>query len=286
MDAAADSPKDLSTTDGTADLGAEAGPVCGFAIANPDASGLPNPAMYTTGDGGVVLDDVEGLVWEATVNASTFTQADGAAYCAGKGAGWRLPTRLELLSLVDFTIAPPGPTINAAFANTPGDFFWTSSSYVEDDGTAWSVNFNSGRMNFLDVTTKSWVRCVRAPAPDCAPARDESQDGGLVRDLLTSLTWQQTLDPSTYDWADAKTYCAGLGAGWRLPGIAELETLVDDTKTDPAIDLGAFPGTTSGSYWTSSPYAGGAGIAWTVDFFDGNNDVYDVTLKNRLRCVR
>jgi hypothetical protein len=61
---------------------------------------------------------------------------------------------------------------------------------------------------------------------------------GTVYDTKTKLTWQQTVSSTTYTWADAKTYCAGVGTslggtGWRLPTLKELQTIVDYSQSNP-----------------------------------------------------
>ena len=84
--------------------------------------------------------------------------------------------------------------------------------------------------------------------------------------------------------------CSGLGGGWRLPSLTELQTIVDDTKASPSIDSNAFPGTSDTDYyWTSTPVAGDPSSAFTVSFHDGEvghnpGNVTDGT-KNRARCV-
>jgi hypothetical protein len=97
------------------------------------------------------------------------------------------------------------------------------------------------------------------------------QDCTIV-DKFTHLRWQRY--PSTAgavslhdaiaycdSLPDAITYC-NVGAGWRLPSVKELLTLVDETphleyeggNVYKYIDRNAFPGTPTGSpYWTSSP---------------------------------
>jgi hypothetical protein len=60
------------------------------------------------------------------------TWDDAKTYCADSTHGgyddWRLPTAIELVSLVDFTIASPGPTIDAtAFPGALGNLHWTAS---------------------------------------------------------------------------------------------------------------------------------------------------------------
>jgi len=282
---------------------------CGFTMPNPATAGLPNPASYNDNGDGSVTDNVTGLIWEkspspttaqctgsgpATANFSavTCTQPQAAAYCTNKGSGWHLPTRLELVSLVDFTVESPGPAINqAAFPGTPSEVFWTSSPLPGDSSYAWSVHFISGYPYYLDVTGNYRVRCVResaiGAAPKCSSSRYQPQSGGAVYDAATGLTWQQTLDAGSYNWMAGKTYCSNMGGTWRLPSLTELQTIVDDTRSYPSIDPTAFPNTPAIWFWTSSPGAGGfSSYAWSVTFSFGNAHSDAVGLSNGVRCVR
>lgn len=113
--------------------------------------------------------------------------------------------------------------------------------------------------------------------------------GDVVFDARTSRAWQRASAPGTYDWANAKTYCAGLklqGSGWRLPDIRELESLVDFKESAPAIDKTVFPGTLGAYYWSATAYKPDASEAWCVTFDYGNSVDYNVGNQGRVRCVR
>jgi hypothetical protein len=263
-----------------------------FVMPNPVASGLPNPAAYDTSVSGVVTDRVTGLAWERSVNAApcsgsaTCLQGAAAAYCAANRTGgfadWRLPSVIELVSLVDFTVAEPGPTIDAvAFPGTPGEpypgeTFWTSTHYAGAGGSvaAWLVRFGSG-LTYYDISGGSApfrVRCVRSAGTSCyTPPRFTVQGTGAtatVTDAATKLVWQQA-PSSTMVWDDAKASCR---APFRLPSVKELQTIIDygvDPRPNGAIDATAFPSTPSDYFWTSSPCAGVPGSAWVVDFGGG-----------------
>ena len=260
----------------------------GFTMPNPASAGLPNAASYADSGDGTVTDKVTGLMWERFASASTYKQADAAAYCAGKGSGWRLPTRLELVSLVDFTVPSPGPTINQAFSGTPGTVFWTSSPVVGNPSSMWGVFFDIGYTDFDDVSDLGRARCVSAigAATKCYPIRYQVKTPGEVYDAATGLTWQQDVDGNSYPWSEAKAYCSGLSAGWRLPSMTELQSIVDDTGSSPTIDPSAFPNPPGTVFWTSSPVAGDSIYAWGVDFSNGTTINPDVTSAQRLRCVR
>ena len=140
----------------------------GFTMPNPPNAGLPNVAAYTDNGDGSVIDNITGLVWEKSPSATacsgsgTCTQLQAASYCAAKNAGWRLPTRLELVSLIDFTIAPPGPTINQTFfpGTSSSEYYWTSTPYTPSPDTVWAVNFTNSYVGNLGTSSLGRVRCV------------------------------------------------------------------------------------------------------------------------------
>ena len=114
---------------------------------------------------------------------------------------------------------------------------------------------------------------------------------GTVYDTKTKLTWQQTVPSTAYTWANAKTYCAGVGAslggtGWRLPTLKELQTIVDYSQSNPSIDSTAFPSTPGNVFWSSSPLAGSSSNAWSVDFGYGYTGNVVVSNPRYVRCVR
>ena len=126
--------------------------------------------------GGMVQDTLTQLVWQQDGSATragcsgtgnlTCTWAEAQAYCGalslGGLSGWRLPSYKELNSILDYTVASPGPTINqTAFPGTPSESFWTSSPYPYRSGNAWAVFFGDGNLNWSVVTLNKRVRCVR-----------------------------------------------------------------------------------------------------------------------------
>jgi hypothetical protein len=137
---------------------------------------------------------------------------------------------------------------------------------------------------------------VSSPARADAPPGRYVASGGTVVDTATQLTWQQIVATTGGDdgagrstWANAKSYCAALGAGYRLPTAKELLTIVDFSKANPAIDTsaGAFPNTPSDPFWTATPLPGSQpASAWFVSFDDGYAGNAVTTQPNRVRCVR
>ena len=119
-----------------------------------------------TADAATVVDCVTGLEWQRVVAPGTYTHADAVAHCEGLTlAGytdWRLPSRIELVTLVDYSVAAPGPLLDAvAFPATPQDWFWSASSVAGWSSSAWQVDFRDGSASAYDATSGHRARCVR-----------------------------------------------------------------------------------------------------------------------------
>ena len=120
------------------------------------------PVSYIV-DADTVTDLVTGLVWQRAQSATRYTAPQARDYCANLTlAGcdaWRLPSVIELLSIVDYTVHTPSIN-NAAFPNTTDWDFWTSSPLTVA-GYTWTVSFTTGP-TFSNANGNSFpVRCVR-----------------------------------------------------------------------------------------------------------------------------
>jgi len=63
--------------------------------------------------------------------------------------GWRLPSVVELASLVDTSQSFPSLPVGHPFTNVQADTYWTSTTYAENASIAWGVNFNSGSVSVV-----------------------------------------------------------------------------------------------------------------------------------------
>jgi hypothetical protein len=128
------------------------------------SAGAPNLEAYTNNGDGTVSDNVTGLIWQQTGPTGTYSQASAAAYCTGLNLGglqdWRLPSMIELLSLVDLSV---NPTINATyFPGTMGVIYWSSTPTAGMAGTAWVIKFSIGLLSpGYAANGIGYVRCVR-----------------------------------------------------------------------------------------------------------------------------
>jgi pimeloyl-ACP methyl ester carboxylesterase len=255
-----------------------------------------NPLSYTDNGDGTVTDNNTDLVWQKLDDGKTYNwyQATGTYDAASNptnvdacGSFGRLPSKKELMSIVDYAIPYPGPAIHPVFSSARASYYWASTLGADPPNGAYCVRFDDGGVFNYNQADAHYVRCVRgtrAPNPILTDGGN-----GTVADSRTGLTWQQA-EPGAKTWAAALSYCEGLDLGgatdWRLPNIKELESLIDEVKWMPAIDTGKFPSANSSYYWSSSTYAGNPSVGRFVTFSYGSvgtgskNSAFDV------RCVR
>ena len=87
-----------------------------------------------------------------------------------------------------------------------------------------------------------------------------------------------------------RTYCEGLSldgkTDWRLPSLKELGSLVDDIRTNPAMDP-AFTDAPAEKFWTSTANANLGASVYGILFTEGESDLgQGLTMPLRVRCVR
>ena len=253
----------------------------------------PTPANYVT-SGSVVTDSVTGLHWQQVASASqmTWTVADYTCHeLSLSGTGWRLPTLIELESIVDYGAYNPSIE-TSAFPGTPTQRFWTGSG---SGGAHWSVYFLWGYTGEMQDTDTAHVRCVRSPnigitGSSGAPQGRFVINVDTVNDSETGLRWQRSVPASKTSWAAAGSYCQGLQlggtGGWRLPTIKELQSLVNVRALNPAIDVTAFPSTASDFFFAATPYAYETTKPWVVSFSSGLSYPNSAAGTAYVRCVR
>jgi len=100
-------------------------------------------------------------------------------------------------------------------------------------------------------------------------AEDFEEDGSLIYDSKTELSWQKKPSTKKMQWQEAKNYCEDLEL--RLPNLYELKSLVDYGKYNPAIRTSLIDIQTDDWYWSSSIYKGksDSSSAWGVNFKNG-----------------
>jgi hypothetical protein len=146
-----------------------------------------NTPSYTDHGDGTITDNVTGLIWQkcnngqgvtdcsgtattynwyqaagiadATSNAGGATDVCGALDLAGQ-TDWRLPSRIELVSIIDNGAYTPA--INTTyFPNTIPYNYWSSTTNAHNASNAWIVYFDLGYSYLYGKTVAVYARCVR-----------------------------------------------------------------------------------------------------------------------------
>jgi hypothetical protein len=141
---------------------------------NASDAGLVNPESYDASSTDLVRDTVTGLTWQKILDTSpvsdggaeaiSLSWSEAVAYCANlslDNGGWRMPARIELISLLNVTADPAIDPIS--FPDTPPDEFWTSTTLAPNAKSAWYVNFGFSvqLVAYDDKSASHHVRCVR-----------------------------------------------------------------------------------------------------------------------------
>ncbi|MBF0371559.1 MAG: DUF1566 domain-containing protein [Magnetococcales bacterium] len=215
----------------------------------------PDPRFTDNGDT-TVTDNLTGLIWMQNANCWGSTDwyealvlvarlNSGSESCDGYGGGhadWRLPSLLELESLLDMAEYGPALPADHPFTAAQSSLYWSGTTGVDDTSAAWYVFFRSGYIHTLGKSSSLNVWPVRGETdPDAlAPVPRTGQttsyavgdDGdlqtglawpeprfadngdGSITDNMTGLIWMENANCwGSYDWYDSLNLVAGLNAG-------------------------------------------------------------------------
>jgi hypothetical protein len=292
---------------------------------NPASSpaSVPNHQRYTDLGNGAVRDDITCLVWEKANPENVGDWQANVDRCASLASSeyagfddWRLPTRVEMASIVDVT---RGRTGYPEILEVTSGYYATGSWWMEtitgqdDAGRHWGYGTNGFTSNSILMGDMLVARCVRGNGR--GEAADElameppghytvtgTAPDAEVLDNYTGLTWQQGFSPSLVAWSEAPAYCSSLNlgghTGWRVPTLNELASTVNEAQVGGAINASAFPDNPNGckepKYWfwaTEASKVGGE--AWGLSYcdgFTGNNSGasgdWNYFPTANVRCVR
>lgn len=143
----------------------------------------PVDAGFVDNSNGTVTDTATGLTWQKATAPGTYTWEQALAYCEaltlGGRSDWRLPTRKELRSIVDYSRY--NPAINTTyFPDTAASWYWSSTTYAFYTNAAWGVGFDYGYDYHSYKRDSGYVRAVRG-----------GQSGSLGYLVISAATPQQ-----------------------------------------------------------------------------------------------
>ncbi len=224
------------------------------------------------------------LRWQESLEHVRDLNQEGFLGCSD----WRLPNRRELRSVLSHEQSRPALPTDHPFTHVQQTWYWTSTSSAMYPAYAWAVHLAGGRMfwNRKDQISMVWpVRGESSVLPrtgqkscfdshgagiECFASGQDAElqkgvvwpeprfvrDGEDVADRLTGLIWRETEseEPGLMTWPKALQVVAELkeesGTEWHLPNINELESLVDASKSCPALPEG-------------HPFSGNPEVLWS-----------------------
>jgi len=236
-----------------------------------------SPVILRNDATGIVTDYLTGMMWQDNdglydikkrwVTLSNYddgnyddTSGDTAAtYCEDLSLGgytdWRLPDIHELIS-----VTVPYITKHIFENGSNGGITWTKNEYQADEYNEIYLYSAGYAPNKNEKKDRLGIRCVRNIfSPSIVFSRDDTNK--VVTDTVRHLMWQDDDAARTThtDWEGALDYCEDLVMGgyddWRMPNVHEFESIVDKSRTNPAIDT-IFQSGYLGEYWTSTTAIG------------------------------
>lgn len=133
-----------------------------YKISVSDAA--PTPLFYEIDSNNDIIDKVTGRVWKRGViekdavdgfglPGDDLTEEEAEAKCKNIpfGGPWRLPKRIELVTLLSH--GGTDPFIDTSnFSGVPADVVWTSSEVRPFNGSYWAIDFKTGALVQLRST--------------------------------------------------------------------------------------------------------------------------------------
>ena len=257
-----------------------------------------NPPSFTDNGDGTVTDNVTGLIWQK-VDGGEMTWSNAVLYATTNRVGgqsdWRLPTAHEAFSILNQGTVSPALNTNV-FTLSAAQYWWTADTQVSDATRVWAINAGGGigahrqdETISAGGTFRYHVRCVRGALSGQPVHHFTNNLDGTVTDLDTGLTWQQA-EGAAMNWESALQYAEALSLGgksdWRLPNLKELQSINDESRSNPSLDTNFFAGANTSRHWSSTTVMNLTNRAWWVDFQLGLVSYDDKATNLFVRCVR
>lgn len=214
----------------------------------------------------------------------------------GGFSDWRLPTPIESFSILNHQ--NNNPAMSSIFTTSTAEYWWTNKYQVGDVTKVWCTNAGGGIGNHPKAETisaggikKFHAKAVRDVTVPITISNHFTDNGnGTITDNLTQLVWQKVPNPNLFTWENALIYAEGLNlataSDWRLPNIKELQSLNDETVSNPSATTTFFPAIGVHNYWSSTSLPNQTTKAWYWSTIFGVTTYDTKTNTNFVICVR
>ena len=258
-----------------------------------------NVPSYINNGNSTITDNITGLMWQQA-DGGEMTIENAIIYAdnlvLGGFSDWRLPTPIESFSILNHQ--NNNPAMSNIFTASAAEYWWTNKFQVGDATKVWSTNAGGGIGNHSKLETisaggvkKFHAKAVRDVTTPTTISNHFTDNGnGTITDNLTQLVWQKVSNPNLFTWENALVYAEGLNlataSDWRLPNIKELQSLNDETVSNPSVNTTFFPTIGVHNYWSSTSLPNQTTKAWYWSTTFGVTTYDTKTNTNFIICVR
>ena len=113
---------------------------------------------------GTITDTLTGLMWQDDGQNTRMTWEDSITQLndliLADHTDWRMPTREELRSIVDYSRITPSNYVNDFSIKWPENY-WTSTAHPFQDNHIWCIHFYNGNDNYQSKNNQYFSRAVR-----------------------------------------------------------------------------------------------------------------------------
>ena len=201
------------------------------------------------------------------------------------------------------------PDVNTGGGSSTSNYFAWAYGSAESrtrSGTGGVIVGDTARGNYVRLVSSS--AAVASHFSDYSDDRYTDNGDGTISDSQTGLMWSKCSYGQTYNGGNTNAdglICEGSAFGnwqqafawaadstdhgyndWRLPNVKELGSIVDFGSAKPAINQSIFPNTTSGAYWSSTPFQANDTQSIHIGFQAGDYGLSDRISNLSLRLVR
>ncbi|KPA18335.1 secreted protein containing DUF1566 [Candidatus Magnetomorum sp. HK-1] len=144
---------------------------------------------------GTVTDTLTGLIWQKQdeQNPMTWEQSltEINSLLLGDYMDWRMPTREELRSIVDYSRTVPS-ILSTVFPSAVSGNYWTSTAHPYQSGHVWCVHFYNGNDNYQTANNSYYSRAVRG-------GQHQTETGIIILSPAQGSIWQKEA-PMSIKW--------------------------------------------------------------------------------------
>ncbi len=212
-----------------------------------------------------VHDTITNLTWFRKPG-SPDSHETAVDHCDVLPGDYRLPTRIELISLLDFRANSSVHIDRTAFPDVEATPYWTSSQYQPNGQNYWTVSFCPMCMSEYSVISEylgnpAGILCVKSASEPyhSGPFMMGGKEKAFLVDIRTGLMWITKPIRKQMDWIGALEACKeapdGAYGDFRMPNAKELATIVIDANAEnPAPSIQSdFDIMNNETLWSSTP---------------------------------